>query len=376
MNRIAILNSNLTLRTDDIKSYQDFVRITNGNIGNSYIGYSMAKQLMPRYSVSISYLRNIWLDTLTQDKANELNRDFDFAILIMQDQIRDGFSDDIFARALKSIEKVDIPLCVVSLGVNTVTNQSIDEINAALGQSQRAFLDCALTKALCIGVRGAKTLEMMKRWGHAQKSYAIGCPSFYETGSNLPLHSKRWSLRKSIIATGLHSSKEPLFFILQSEQDEITKALASEKLTTFPESSYPGFTASYRKAFERRRVLFFTNLNSWKAFLRRKGNIVLGTRIHGAVAALNSGVPAIVTSGDLRSEEMCGHLLLPYRRGACGLDINAREEFEKYPHEAMQENYQRRWKEYVGFFQDLGIVIDASPHRLPISGAGRYIVRA
>ena len=39
----------------------------------------------------------------------------------------------------------------------------------------------------------------------------------------------------------------------------------------------------------------------------------IGTRVHGAIASLNGGTPAIVTNGDLRAKSMCEFFKIPHK---------------------------------------------------------------
>ena len=39
----------------------------------------------------------------------------------------------------------------------------------------------------------------------------------------------------------------------------------------------------------------------------------IGTRVHGAIASLNGGTPAIITNGDLRAKSMCEFFKIPHK---------------------------------------------------------------
>ena len=64
----------------------------------------------------------------------------------------------------------------------------------------------------------------------------------------------------------------------------------------------------YRAA--RGNLQIFLNPESWKAFLK-KFNFALGPRVHGSIAAINAGLPAVCTNTDSRAAEMCAFLKIP-----------------------------------------------------------------
>jgi hypothetical protein len=58
---------------------------------------------------------------------------------------------------------------------------------------------------------------------------------------------------------------------------------------------------------------FFDDPTRWQAHINRNCRLVCGTRLHGGIAALNAGVPAIVTNTDARARESCELFGIPYR---------------------------------------------------------------
>ena len=66
--------------------------------------------------------------------------------------------------------------------------------------------------------------------------------------------------------------------------------------------------------FDNQKVSAFTSIDKWKDYVSQF-DFLLGSRVHGAVLALNSkpeGVVAFVSQGDIRAFEMTKLLKIPY----------------------------------------------------------------
>ena len=351
--KISVLNANVGLGKR-IKSYGQYRNLFNGNVGNSYITYSLLKRIRrPTQRVNFQY-NNIWEDTY-DPVSNENINNSDLAILILQDHIREGLDGGIFGNASKVISDIRIPLVIVSLGVNSVDGKAPDEIVKNLGTQQKLFFTLLGQKAHRIGVRGLASREALRALGITINVDVIGCPGFFENGNKVLLAKNEWDSEKEIVATGLFSSKYDLTFIMQDEKEEIDWLLFKQPYYFSRVANYPGWEESFKRSIASNNVLFFTSIEKWKKYIINNANIVIGTRVHGAAIAISAGVPAIITSGDLRSEEMAEYMHIPYRKGACGLDIDIRREHESYPYADMEDNYFTKYKIYRRFWKDLGV---------------------
>ena len=56
----------------------------------------------------------------------------------------------------------------------------------------------------------------------------------------------------------------------------------------------------------------FYNVPNWLAHMKSHYDFCFGTRFHGNMAAFMAGVPALWLSHDMRTQELCEHLGLPY----------------------------------------------------------------
>jgi polysaccharide pyruvyl transferase WcaK-like protein len=88
-------------------------------------------------------------------------------------------------------------------------------------------------------------------------------------------------------------------------------------------------------------------------------DFVIGTRFHGAIAAIESGTPACVICHDTRTAEMCEFLGIPRLSlsEAQGLDIRA--VYERTDMQSLADRYRQLYPLYKEFLEANNL-----PHRL------------
>lgn len=105
----------------------------------------------------------------------------------------------------------------------------------------------------------------------------------------------------------------------------------------------------------------FANVPEWMVYLANK-DFVLGTRLHGVIAALLAGTPAMLVTHDSRTEEMAKFAAIPSVSGHELLETG------KIDPEALLARadfaaFNKRQKDY---FRDFRSYLDSNgvPHRL------------
>ena len=118
---------------------------------------------------------------------------------------------------------------------------------------------------------------------------------------------------------------------------------------------YPGYRECIARAIEDRRASVFFDLNCWKAFIARECAFAIGTRLHGSIIALNAGIPALLTNGDMRAQEVTRHFGMPLKPGICGLDFDLQKLYEEMDIDAMNARYDVAFEEYCGWLRENGL---------------------
>lgn len=190
---------------------------------------------------------------------------------------------------------------VIGLGINSVTGEDLD-INL-LHASQQGFLENLLQNQTSIGCRGEKSEEFFLRCGFEPSNLFItGCPALQLIGAHRREIPKKVS---RVLVNGALINRLDLIESLKQENKEILiipQTVASYNNALKVQKSYSGieiFTpGSYRA--------WVNKLKSWGP------HISLGTRLHGNIAALSAGIPAILMSGDVRTREIAQVAKLPF----------------------------------------------------------------
>lgn len=234
----------------------------------------------------------------------------------------------------------DIKIVGIGLGAQAPLNLDflsfINELSEVYKQFVKAIIDRAVTDFPNLIVRGEFTYRVLEALGFGDKVIIGGCPSFLL--SPIPnlgmLIKKRYDMidksdpvihfalgapwvsqynkfeKKGIrlaIRTGgrihvqmnnLYAKYARLDDLSKEEIDRITREL--------------GFNEDDLYNISKRHFSIWWDVPSWLEFLYQNADFVFGARIHGIIAALLSGVPALCVVIDSRTKELCEFMKIPY----------------------------------------------------------------
>jgi hypothetical protein len=257
--------------------------------------------------------------------SEELSARFDLVVFSTANAIRPNLDPGCTAQVLDGLS---IDFIVLGMGLQNPLQQSTEMLHQRLVD----LLEICNRKAKIFGVRGLETESWLKSVGFTQ-AQAIGCPSMYVYPNNiLGLTPPDPALISSAITGGYISARVPrasaiieLFkgfdahYVMQEEManwkirelidtapniyndatGEVHKELVNSLLEEIHDEKMP--FSSYR---------WFQDPNSWRAFASRF-DFYLGDRLHGGVAALQAGVPAVMMAVDKRVIELVDFYKMP-----------------------------------------------------------------
>lgn len=358
------INSNLCTEKDDIKSLENFKRAIAYNIGNSYITWSLIKQLQGDF-VTPYQIKNIWqYDFSKQDKDIDIiNNECTHVFLILQDQVRivEGYNQTIpFENLTQFISKLNKPVTVLSLGINQYFDYDYSEnrfiktnlepeFHKKLNNRLVNFLQFLSHHTNTIGVRGVYTQEIFAKLG-IENTQIIGCPSFYENGEGKYVEKKEFTQVNNILMLApwlqseyhnCHSiSGKKLNFIIQDEHYFLNKIFENKVYTQ--EINKNELINWQNKAYRT-----FSAIKDWKNFCKTQ-DFAFGYRIHGSIMATNCNLPVLFFAPDIKGTEMAQYLNIPYtHKGLNNLSIQEMYELSNFePHNS---NYNKLFEEYKSF---------------------------
>lgn len=252
----------------------------------------------------------------------------------------------------------------------------------------RRVLDIVSERSKSIGVRGQYTAELLERNGFPN-THVIGCPSLFMYGNSLPQIKGKNVRRASVSITesgDLRPWVKDLFhfavqnnarFIAQGEPSilglfEDTAPLRDPDLDFFCNFYRPDDMSAetFRRWLEGNAEIHF-DYESWIASLSTC-SIQFGSRIHGAVAALMAGCPALMTAHDSRTRELCDFFDIPY---ILPNEFDRNWSLERIEDRASETNfyaiYGNRLDNYLSFLNENGIdAVSISGTSSPAGGDG------
>lgn len=266
--------------------------------------------------------------TITADRfliaprdAERINERYDAYVIPLANAFRPSY-EPILIRLTRLIERLRIP--VVVLGVGAQANLAYDTRRLLrMEPSVRAFVTAVLDRGPSIGVRGELTHDYLRGLGFRDVE-VIGCPSLFYHGADLRIDKRLPVLdRASRVAINVspyvsamgpvvahHMEHYPDLTYIPQDLDTLEMLLWGEVgADVDPADPRPIHLA--HPLFREDKVRFFIDPAPWLDFLATR-DFSFGTRIHGNIAALIAGTPAVVLAHDSRTLELARYFEIPH----------------------------------------------------------------
>lgn len=300
------LNSNLSFGRAGGDTVENLLRPAAGNSGNSYITYALVKTVLGDFA-GLSHIANVYeYDFSASERDAEFARaECTHVFLVLQDQIRIEESYGLrlpYENIVSFLKKCGKPVVIAGLGANSFGGFD-PEFHKKLPPALVKFLREISGMCEKIGVRGEFTADVLAKLG-ISNFQIIGCPSFFETGPGRRVEKPPFGELNPVLTSPLVYRAENAPAVMQ---DFLEKGLIN--LSVFGKFTEEIRLEDYRRAKCGDLGIFF-NPEKWKAFLG-KYNFALEPRVHGSIAAINAGLPAVCTNTDSRAAEMCAFLKIP-----------------------------------------------------------------
>jgi hypothetical protein len=305
------------------KSAKQLFDETGGNSGNLAFQYAIAFHL--RDNVKLLP----W-----GTPADLIRKAGDIIVLPLANQL--GPHTDL-GTASEHLQDINLPVLGIGLGAQAAAQGAQVQLTLGTQRWVKTLADLSPSSGPNLGVRGVFTESIIRQLGHDSAPVVTGCPSnFINTSASLPALLGECFKKKPtnigvmagipfipkighieqnlsnlvtdcggayIVQHGLEMLR-----LARNEFDLIdpdTLLLAHQYIR--PESSLDEF-----KSWCRRFAYAFYDVRAWMDFVRRF-DFVVGTRFHGAMLAIQAGVPAGCITHDSRTQEMCETMGVPHR---------------------------------------------------------------
>jgi hypothetical protein len=259
-------------------------------------------------------------------KPSRINAGFDHVVIPLANAFRPGYTNTLDSLTAV-IEQLKVPVTVVGVGAQADLEgeqREADQVDPAT----KRFVSAVLEHSPSIGVRGEFTRNYLRGLGFGDEHVkVIGCPSMFMYGPDLRIERKVDALTaESPIAFNVspyvhamgpisldHAARYPNLVYMGQNMQTLTMML---------DGIYPGKHARMSKAgapvtlqhplIRENRVRFFLDPQTWFSHLAQY-DFSFGTRIHGNIAALLAGTPALLLAHDSRTLELADYHQIPHR---------------------------------------------------------------
>lgn len=299
-------------------------------------------------------------DSIVLAAANWLNSQLDF-----------GHIADL-------IEPTNLPICIVGLGAQAdIDEKKIPVLPAGTERMMKLISE----RSSQISVRGTFSAEVLNHYG-IKNVVVTGCPSLLLAGEVAP-SIRRFDLsQKQEISIGstrhgfnptddfqryfyMQAIKHDLDIVLQSELSDMYFALGRLNNAEILERATACCSDFYQERAEivspylQRHAKVFFDLNQWLDYMSGK-SLYVGTRVHGVIASLLSGTPAILVCHDSRTEEMAHSLHLPHvlcRDIDTTRDLDFMSLYQEEKQAEFEASYAKYRDTFHNFFQGNGLTL-------------------
>ncbi|MFI9767501.1 polysaccharide pyruvyl transferase family protein [Streptomyces sp. NPDC052415] len=343
--------------------HQDLIGTNTGNLLFSDSAHKMLTT--PNTEVTSNGIRT----NPSAERAAEINEQYDVFVVPLANAFRPQFQGSL-DRLSTLIERLTIPVVVFGVGAQA-TDDYTTEMLKPMEASVKRFARAVLDRSASIGVRGELTARYLRDHGVPDDGIDImGCPSMFLYGDRFPeirateiTAGSRLAINLSPnaipvgpvagIAAHAHAHYPNLTYYAQNLVDAELLLWGD----TTPESGFEDpFPLQLSHALLREnKVRMPLDPETWIDELRGY-DFAYGTRIHGNIAALLAGTPAVVLTHDSRTLELCRYFDIPHRPlSTLPADTDPRDLHEAADFSAMVKGHAERFERITAFLTRNGL---------------------
>lgn len=250
-----------------------------------------------------------------KDLAAKINAEYDGFALPLANCFRPGFAKELEAIG-DVIRKLRIPFVMVSGGAQVEFDDPRYERLRPIDATVKEFCAAVLDASSHVTVRGEHTADYLSSLG-IRDVKVIGCPSL--TGAGYGISVRRapdaGELDGARVSYNVETSKDLMGATIELfraagakltyvPQDALTLEMLVWARNKFPKSrdrAQPVFIE--HSDIREGRTKFFLDAATWIDFMRTQ-EFTFGPRIHGSIASILGGAPAVLVAHDLRTREL------------------------------------------------------------------------
>lgn len=295
-----------------------------------------------------------------------INREYDCVLLPLANCFHSGWVKYMETRT-KHIKNIKIPVYVIACGVQIDSYDDIGKLVSEIKEPATKFIQSVYNTGGEFALRGYITAEFFAKLGF-HDAVVTGCPSLYQMGRDLKISNAK--VEKDVFKAAINGT-----FRLPLKKSEFSKCDFIDQGTygnlLYDPEYFSKTNWSLRrilrdirrgdyevlKAIADERIRLFANIQEWMSYYTREQiSFSFGSRIHGTVMPILSGVPSLLYACDARTREMAEFFDIPYIMPNEGktpydlYDLYCQTDYSKF-----NQNFAKRFDEYERFLSKCGI---------------------
>lgn len=339
-----------------------------GNAGNKLFTFAV-EQYLTKNDINYFYYTG-------DESIEDINERYDIVVLPLANIFN---SHPVILQLLRKyteiIRQLTIPIYIIGCGLQCSDYKEIGSLVNMIGKPVSEFLDAVYCTGGELALRGYATKKFLDKI-MSNSAEVTGCPSVYQKGPNLQITNMKVEekdfrpvingnlkyLRKTYVLPAFDKYKNSIYL----DQDEFAEWLYFKKLSSkdkfiwrlIRKKTYYGANLLCED-----RIKLLYDIPYWLEYLQNEGfNFSCGSRIHGNIAAILAGIPAMVIYRDARTRELAEFLELPCCRTLEGKELY--EEYLKADYTCFNKNFSAKFKKFERFLVSHGISYDIDDRTL------------
>ncbi|MEV7422767.1 MULTISPECIES: polysaccharide pyruvyl transferase family protein [unclassified Streptomyces] len=358
MKRILIRSGKSPFRVATREEFiqQDLIGTNSGNLLFSDAAHKIL--LTDRTEVTSNGLKT----DISAGRAQQINEEYDVFVVPLANAFRPSFRPSL-DRLSALIEQLTIPVVVLGVGAQAGDDYDTERLQS-IEPSVKRFMRAVLERSASVGVRGELTASYLRELGFREVE-TIGCPSMFLHGDTFPRPrdpapfsaDSRIAINLSAqasrvgdlagLARNAHERFPRLTYYAQNLVDAETLFWGDTSAASGVHDTLPRRLT--HPLLRENKVRVPLDPKTWLDELSTY-DFSYGTRIHGNIAALLAGTPAVVLAHDSRTLELCRYYGIPHRMLA-GLpaDVHPEELYEQADFSGLVDGHKERFDRFTAF---------------------------
>ena len=309
-------------------------------------------------------------DELSEDY---INNNYDCVLLPMANCFHLNWVQYMEKRT-SHISKIKIPVYVIACGIQAKSYDEMDSLIESIREPATNFIKSVYNTGGEFALRGYFTAEFFEKLGF-KNAVVTGCPSIFQMGRDLTISNEKVS-KKDFVATINGTFKLPIPDKDINAADFICQDV-NGKLLYNPEY-FASDPFSFRrilkyikrgdycfvKAAANNRIKLFADTQQWMSYyVYNNVSFSFGSRIHGTIIPILSGVPSLCYTMDARTREMTEFFDIPHIIPSS--NIQKKDLYEWYcetDYSTFNANFAKRYDDFEKFLQKCGLVKKINPN--------------